>query len=75
MGAKVKCRILRETPDALHVTQDSKTHGRFASGTWIPRSQCDHISKGPQREDGSRDATVTVAEWLVSKSGLKAEEE
>ena len=41
---------------------------------WVPRSQCEHISKGPPFADGSRDATVTLPGWLARDKNLNWEE-
>jgi len=74
MSVKVKCRIILETEAALLIEQP-RDGLRIAIECWIPRSQCDHISKGPLKEDYTRDATVTMAEWLADKRGFRTEEE
>jgi len=71
MSAKVKCRIMRETEKALLIRQE--TPNRESIETWIPRSQCDHISKGPLSPEGSRDGTITMAGWLADKHNLRME--
>lgn len=73
MSCKVKCRIIAETEKALLLEQaDLLPTDRVEC--WIPRSQCDHISKGPLKEDGTREATVTMADWLADKRGFRTEE-
>jgi len=74
MSVKVKCRIILETEAALYIEQP-RFEFKSAVECWIPRSQCDHISKGPLKEDNTRDATVTMAEWLADKRGFRTEEE
>ena len=71
MNEKIKCRILRETERAILIRQE--TGNREAIEAWIPRSQCDHLSKGPTLNDGSREATITMAAWLVDQHNLRAE--
>jgi len=74
MSDRVKCRIILETEAALLIEQP-RFEFHAAIECWIPRSQCDHISKGPKQPDGTRDAVVTMAEWLVEKRGFRTEEE
>lgn len=74
MSVKVKCRIIVETEAGLLIEQP-RFELQVAVESWIPRSQCDHISKGPLQEDGTRDATVTMADWLADKCGFNTEEE
>ena len=71
MSEKIKCRILRETERAILIRQEMPN--REAVEAWIPRSQCDHLSKGPSEPDGSRSATITMAGWLVDQHNLRAE--
>jgi len=71
MSEKVKCRILRETERAILIHQEAEN--REIIQAWIPRSQCDHLSKGPLQPDGSREATITMATWLIDKHNLKSE--
>lgn len=71
MSAQVKCRILRETEAAYKIHQE--TPNREPVITWIPISQCDHSSKGPKALDGSRDAIITMPEWLADEKGLRSE--
>lgn len=68
MSAKFKCSIIKETDAALLIRQEIEN--REPVETWIPRSQCDHISKGLMRGDGSRDATITASEWIIEKKGI-----
>jgi hypothetical protein len=69
MSAKFKCRILRETDAAILIQQEPPN--RQATQTWIPRSQCDHISKMPDgKPETGIPATVTCADWIIDKKGL-----
>lgn len=70
MSAKINCTILRETDKAIQIRQESRN--REPVETWIPRSQCDHISKRPS-ESGDINATVTMATWLADERGLQEE--
>jgi len=73
MSVQIKCRILRETEAAILIEQaHPEAHGSIEC--WLPRSQCDHLSKGPVRPDGSRDATITLAAWLAEKHDLETED-
>ena len=67
MSAKFRCRILRETDAAILVKQEIRN--REPVEAWIPRSQCDHISKLPDDKDGIP-ATITAATWIIEKKGL-----
>lgn len=67
MSAKFTCRIIRETDRALFVRQTIPD--RQTVETWIPRSQCDHISKLPDGGDGIP-ATITTADWIMDEKGL-----
>lgn len=69
MSAKFKCRILRETEGAIQIHQEIPN--RHALQTWIPRSQCEHISK--LRDDKPElgvPATITCADWIIEKKGI-----
>jgi hypothetical protein len=69
MSAKVRCIILRETEKAIQIRQQQPN--REAVEAWIPRSQCDHISKMP---DGNVvRGTVTMRTWLADKHNLAVE--
>lgn len=71
MSVQIKCRIVRESEKAIFIRQEI---GKGAyTALWIPRSQCDHLSKGPIQADGSRDATITMAEWLAEKHNLETQ--
>jgi hypothetical protein len=70
MSDKVKCVIVRETEKALFIRQEQPN--RVPVEVWIPRSQCDHVSKMPDGK-GAITATVTMAGWLVDKHNLRAE--
>jgi hypothetical protein len=69
MNASIKCEIVRETEKALLVKQSRPN--RDPVEAWIPRSQCDHISKRPEGEKVT--ATIKVASWIVDKAGLVEE--
>ena len=73
MSDKVKCRIILETESALLIEQP-RLEFHTAIECWIPRSLCEHISKGPKRPDGTRDAIVTMSGWLADKRGFRTEE-
>jgi hypothetical protein len=70
MSSKVKCAILRETDRALQIRQEAQNRDPVVA--WIPRSQCDHISKRPDG-NGGVEAIVTMADWLVEKHNLREE--
>ena len=72
MSVQVKCRILRETEQAVQVCQENGTDRPVIC--WVARSQCDHISKGPVQPDGSRDGVVTMPEWLANVNQLEEED-
>lgn len=67
MSAKFRCRILRETDSAILVKQEIQN--RQPVEAWIPRSQCDHISKLPDGKEGIP-ATITCPDWIIEKKGL-----
>jgi len=71
MSVIIKCRIMRETEKAVLIRQEFPN--REMVETWIPRSQCDHLSKGTFLADGSREATITLAGWLADKYNLRTE--
>ncbi len=68
MSAKFRCCILKESEKALLVRQEIPN--RAPVETWIPRSQCDHISKEPRTDGEPVAATITCADWLMEKKGL-----
>lgn len=72
MSVQVKCRLLRETDRALLLQQLGDNGAGIEC--WIARSQCDHISKGALAPDGSRDATVTMPQWLADRHKLETED-
>jgi len=73
MSVQVKCRILMETENAVLIEQLSE--GFLPPvGCWIPRSQCDHLSKGPMQPDNTRDAVITIADWLAEKHKLRTQD-
>jgi hypothetical protein len=67
VSAKFRCRILEERDLALLVRQEIPN--REPVEVWIPRSQCDHISKRPDDKEGIP-ATITAADWILEKKGL-----
>ena len=71
MSAIIKCRIMRETEMGVLIRQT--IDGLGSREVWIPRSQCEHLSKGPMQPDGSRDATITMAGWLAEQHSLETE--
>lgn len=73
MSAIVKCKILMETEKAVLIEQPSFEFHPIVT-CWIPRSQCDHLSKGPVKPDNTRDATITMADWLADKHNLRCED-
>jgi len=68
MSAKFKCLIVQETEAALLVRQEIPN--RTPVEEWIPRSQCEHISKQPAVNQSAIPATITAKSWILEKKGL-----
>lgn len=68
---KVEGILLEDTGNALLVAQRTSKKERK---DWIPRSQCDRISKGPVDQMKPRSVTVICNEWIAKKIALKSEE-
>lgn len=58
------------TDKAILFTQLPKERDPHPKGTWIPKSVCEHISRGPQIVGEWRSIEITMPEWLAEKKGL-----
>lgn len=72
-SVKVECVIMKETEEALRVSQPG------LSAIWIPRSPLSHISKKPVdnwsgRTSGFKQAVIDMPAWLARQNGLDYDE-